>query len=588
MPASNLTQILRDSAERFPDCTAQRYWDGRQWIDRSYSALWTVVQEVARGLSSLGVRPEDRVGILAKTRPEWVVADMAILCCDAISVPIYPSVPADQVRHIVEDANIRVLIAENDALAKKVPDSVTIVQMESDQSGRPLLYGLAAPGQPLSPARTRDALATLIYTSGTTGLPKGVMLTHGNILSNLEDIGAAMAADPETRVGVEDVVLSFLPLSHVLERTTHYFFLASGSAIAYARSTDQLPEDLLTLKPTLMVSVPRVFEKIYSRVQTQVDSYPFFTRSVFRAGVKAGVERYRRLEAGLPVAPAMVRRQHLYDRLVYRKIRHAVGGRLRFAISGGAPLAPEIGIFFYSMGIPILEGYGLTETAPVLAVNRAPIPHYGTVGPLLPRVEVRIAEDGEILARGPNIALGYWNLPEETQEAFEDGWFHTGDVGRMTPEGYLQVTDRKKYLLVLSTGKNVAPQAVEQKLTLSPWIEQAVVLGNRQKYVSALLYLNPEQTARWARQLGRAVPDLADSELAHAVQAEVDRVTAELAPFERPKRVGLLPAPLTEETGELTPSLKVKLPAVEAKYGKLIASLYEEGSERKSRGHQRV
>ena len=576
MPASNLTQILRDSAARSPDATAQRYWDGGQWVDRSYSELWTLVQEVARGLATLGVRPHDRVGILAKTRPEWVVADMAILCCDAITVPIYPSVPPEQVRHIVEDANIGVLIAENDALAAKVPDSVAIICIESAKADALRLLALAAPGEAVTPSAGRDALATLIYTSGTTGLPKGVMLTHGNILSNLEDLAAVMDADSETRVGPQDVVLSFLPLSHVLERTTHYFFLASGCVIAYARSTDQLPDDLLALKPTLMVSVPRVFEKIYSRVQAQVASYPFFTGAVFRAGVRAGAERYRRLAQGRPMPAAMALRQQVFDRLVYRKIRQAVGGRVRFAISGGAPLAPEIGIFFYSMGVPVLEGYGLTETAPVLAVNRAPIPHYGTVGPLLPRVEVRIAEDGEILARGPNIALGYWNLPEDTQEAFENGWFHTGDVGRLTPEGFLEVTDRKKYLLVLSTGKNVAPQAVEQKLTLSPWIEQAVVLGNRRKYVSALVYLDPQYTERWARQMGRPLPLLTDPDLAKAVQDEVERVTAELAPFERPKRVGFLPAPLTEETGELTPSLKVKLPVVEAKYETLIASLYAE------------
>jgi long-chain acyl-CoA synthetase len=576
----NLTEILRDSAERFSDQPAQRFFNGSTWVDRSYRELWEDVQATCRGLLALGVEPGDRVGIMSATRPEWVLADYAILCADAVTVPIYPSSAPEQVRHICEDAGIGWVITENSTLAQKLPDSVRCIVMTGDDAKHRALATLKIAGTPVAPVHGREDLATLVYTSGTTGLSKGVMLTHGNLLANLESIVRIAQDRPLMRMTRADVALSFLPLSHILERTGHNVLLHEGVTIAYARSADDLAEDLLTIRPTLMIAVPRVFEKIYARIVTQVGQYSVLKRSLFEAGVRAGKNYYRQLVSHPQTAEPRPWTLTWYDRLVLQKIRAAIGGRLRYVIAGGAPLSPEIGLFFFAVGIPVLEGYGLTETAPVLTVNVPDWPRYGTVGGALPGVEIAIADDGEILARGPNVFTGYWHLDEETRAALVDGWFHTGDLGELTDDGYLRVTGRKKQLIVLSTGKNVSPQVVEQKLMLSPLIEQAVVLGNHRKFVAALLYLEPGRVRNWAQGRGKADEALltlaSDPDLmAHALE-EVRRVTADLAPFEQPKRVALLPEPLSEERGELTPSLKVKQSVVETRYHTMIEALYSD------------
>ncbi|NMP23399.1 long-chain fatty acid--CoA ligase [Sulfobacillus sp. DSM 109850] len=584
MVVQNLVGRVQQAAERWPEHSAQRYWNGQTWESRTYAELAGVIQSIAQGLKRLGVGVGDRVGLISATRPEWVIADLAVLTLDAVTVPIYPSVPADQVAYIVEDAGMKWVIAENERLAAKVPSGIQVIVIEPPSHGAARSFWSLASYQSsemLIPAHGRDDLATLVYTSGTTGLPKGVMLSHGNILSNIEDIEAVLAEVPNAEVTPRDVVLSFLPLSHILERMTHLFFLGQGAEVAYARSTDHLPEDMKAVRPTLMVSVPRVFEKIYTQVWATVHGQSPTRQRLFELAVNLGRARYQRLSTGQSVSGWMNAAYGFFDRLVFEQIRQAVGGRLRMVISGGAPLASEIGQFFFAVGVPVLEGYGLTETSPVLAVNVLPVPRYGTVGRPLPRVQIAIAADGEILARGPNISAGYWNRPEDTRAAFQDGWFHTGDVGQLTGDGYLKVTDRKKYLLVLSTGKNVAPQAVEQKLILSPLIEQAVVLGNRKKFVSALLFLEPGEVARWAQKEekpGDYGDWLQDPDLMAYVMKEVERVSEGLAPFERPKKVRFIPKPLSQEAGDLTPSLKVKLPVVESKYQALIESMYTDGS----------
>ncbi len=576
----NLTEILRRSAATWPAQTAQRYWDGTQWRGRSYRQLWELVQDTARGLKALGVQPGDRVGLMAHTRPEWVVADYAILCLDAVTVPIYPSATPGQVAHIIEDAGLEWVIVETPSLAEKTGHLNRCIVMDSRFEGR-TFASLRSAGPELTPQNGRDDLATLVYTSGTTGLPKGAMLTHGNLLSNVESVVRISDGEPAMRIATDDMALSFLPLSHILERTGHNVLLHQGATIAYARSTDTLAEDLAELKPTLMIAVPRVFEKIYARIVSQVNGYSAAKRYLFQRAVEAGQKRYQFLSRGEPVPIVLERGADWYDRLVFKKVRQAVGGRLRYVIAGGAPLVPEIGRFFFAAGIPVLEGYGLTETAPVLSVNLPPVPRYGTVGRPLPGVDVAIADDGEILAHGPNVSAGYWNLSEATAESFRDGWFHTGDMGELTTDGFLRVTGRKKYIIVLSTGKNVAPEAVEQKLILSPLIEQAVVLGNGRKFVSALLYLDPAQLQHWIERNGKQALGtpilLKDPDLIAYVMGEVERATRDLAPFERPKRIGLLPRALSEEAGELTPSLKVKLAVVEHRYRSLIDSMYEGG-----------
>ena len=577
MAFQNLTDIIRSNAERMPDHPAQRFWNGASWVDRSYGELWNAIQSIARGLRALGIGPGDHVGLMSSTRPEWVICDYAILCLDAVSVPIYPSTPADQIGHIVEDAKISWAIVENDALGEKFPLGTSLVVVDAAEPGRSLKE-LGQSGDLVLPKNGRGDLATLVYTSGTTGLPKGAMLTHGNLLGNIESVFRLMEENEEMSIVPEDVALSLLPLSHILERTGHNIFLFHGVTLAYARSTASLPEDLSTLKPTLMIAVPRVFEKIYARVMAQAHQFGAFKRHLFFWAVHAAQLRYQLLSRHQSVPAGLERLIRLYDRLVFQKVRQAVGGRLRYVIAGGAPLTAEIGRFFFGVGIPVLEGYGLTETAPVLSVNVLPVPRYGTVGRILPDVEITIAPDGEILARGPNVARGYWNLPEDTAEAFRDGWFHTGDVGEIDGEGYLKITDRKKNIIVLSTGKNVATQAVEQLLLMSPLIEQAVVLGNRRKYISALLALNSQQVRQWAQKnhkaaLAEAVL-LQDADLMAHAMAEVERTTASLAAFERPKRIAFLPEELSEGHGELTPSLKVKLPVIEQRYSALIENLY--------------
>lgn len=581
MAMENLTDILHDTKQRLPSQPAQRFWHQNRWQDRTYLELWEEVQAAARGMRDLGVAAGDRVGLMAKTRPEWVIADYAILMLDAITVPIYPSSTPDQVRHILEDAQIALVIVDNDTLAQRFPQEVRLLLFDTKDDAHSFAAA-ARPGEEIQPAHGRHDIATLVYTSGTTGLPKGVILTHGNLLANAEALTVLTESGPAMRITPEDVALAFLPLSHILERTGHNALLMNGVTLAYARSTDQLPDDLLQVRPTIMIAVPRVFEKIYGRVMAEVGSNSPIARALFRKAVAAGNVRYAALAAGRPAGVRMERQARFYDRLVFQKVRAAVGGRLRFVIAGGAPLAPEIGQFFFVAGITVLEGYGLTETAPVLTVNMPPVPRYGTVGQPLPGVEVRLAEDGEILARGPNVSAGYWNLPEDTAQAFDnEGWFRTGDIGQLSSDGYLSVTDRKKHILVLSTGKNVAPQVVEQHLILSPWIEQAVVLGNGRKYVSALLYLDPANYRQWAKKSGKASLDdsvlLKDPDLLAAVMSEVQKTCANLAAFERPKRVAFLPGPLSEENGELTPSLKVKLSVVEKRRRTLIESLYEEG-----------
>lgn len=585
---NNLTEILYRSHRDFGSDIAQLSKIDETWVPRTYQALWQEVGVYAAGLAALGVGAHDRVALLAKTRAEWVIADYAVMLLKAVTVPIYPSLPDDQVAFILEDAGAKWVIVEDDQQREKIPRNyVTIAMCGHPPESTSWVWlretGLMHPLEDLEgqiASITRDTLATIVYTSGTTGQPKGVMLSHGNILSNIEGFHEEANRYPEIAVGPGDVALSFLPLSHILERMAHAYLLSRGVTLAYAQSVDRLPQNLLEVRPTLLVSVPRVFEKVYTQVVEQIHSSPRVRQRIFWWAVKVGRQHYQRVLAGSAASPS--RRFTLWaaNQLVYRKVRTALGGRLRFAISGGAPLSREIGEFFYALGITVLEGYGLTETSPVLSVNQPNPPRYGTVGRPLSNVMVKLAPDGEILARGPNVMQGYWNLPEETHDAIEDGWFHTGDIGELSADGFLTVTDRKKYLLVLSTGKNVAPAVVESRLILSPYIDQALVIGDRQKFVGALLYLNPDKVQQWARDhdlRDASYSDLlAHPELYRTIMQEVTQLTSSLAAFEQPKRVRFLPHELTEERGELTPSLKIKVPVVLKHYQDLVEDLYRQ------------
>ncbi len=583
MHFENLPSLLLDSAHRFGDQPAQRFKMQSQWRTRTYRELWNEVVTIAHGLQTLGIHDGDRVALIARTRPEWVIADYAILSLGAVTVPIYPSLPKDQAAFILEDSGAKAAFVEDAGQAAKVPARLPGVAMDGHPRGcQSWLWlretGLMETEEALPHPVRRDHLASLVYTSGTTGSPKGVMLTHGNILANAEGFHALADEHPDMNIGPGDVALSFLPLSHILERMAHAFQLSRGITIAYAESPDTLASDLVETSPTIMVAVPRVFEKVYAKVQEEVSNESPVKRRVFAWAVSTGLRQYRLSLEGRPIPRSLRLQQRAADRLVFSKARQALGGQLRYVISGGAPLARDIGEFFYTMGVTIIEGYGLTETSPVLTVNPLDSPRYGSVGRPLPNVEIAVAEDGEILARGPNVMAGYWNRPEETSEVLKDGWFHTGDIGELTADGRLVITDRKKALLVLSTGKNVAPGLVETRLILSPYIEQAVVVGDRQKFVGALLYLNAEKVLEWAQQHQVALAGYEDvlthPDLHHFIMGEVERVTAPLAAFERPKRIRFLPHELTESSGELTPSLKIKVPVVLSHYRHLVDDLY--------------
>jgi long-chain acyl-CoA synthetase len=419
-------------------------------------------------------------------------------------------------------------------------------------------------------------VATLIYTSGTTGDPKGVMLTHDNLVSNVMSSTRLFAG-----LGTKDTALSFLPLCHVFERMGgHYVMLRLGVTIAYAESVDKVPSNMTEVKPTLMLSVPRLYEKMYARVNEKVAGDPPLRQKVFRWAMGVGAEAFRHRVARTAPGAWLKLRLALADKLVFAKIKERVGGRIRLFISGGAPLAREIAEFFGAAGLPILEGYGLTETSPVIAVNLPNRMKPGTVGPPLEGVEVKIAEDGEILTRGPHVMKGYYKKAEATAEVIDkDGFFHTGDIGLLDPDGFLAITDRKKDILVTSGGKNIAPQPIENRLKTDKFFAEVVMIGNKRNYPAALVVPSFEALEPWAKAQGisfKAREDLVEKpEVVSFYHTRIAALLPELAQFERIKKVTLLPKEFTLESGELTPTLKVKRRVIEQKYKDLIDRMYE-------------
>jgi long-chain acyl-CoA synthetase len=535
---------------------------------------------------------------VAESRPEWVIADLAILCCGAVTVPIYTTLSAPQVRYILQDSSAKAAIVSTRLQLDKIKDvrhqlpslsavvlmdgftpadSPSVLSFESiAERGHARMTGEWGAGKEFRD-RTRaikpEEMATIIYTSGTTGEPKGVMLSHANLVSNLLAGGAVLP------LSHEDVALSFLPLSHGFERLASYLFLYVGLTFVFAESFDTIGRDILAVRPTLLTGVPRVFEKVQARVMEKGLAEPGLKGKIFQWAIHAGEARARAELRGRSPGLLNGLQASMADRLVFEKIRAGLGGRIRFFISGSAPLAINTAEFFYAVGLPILEGYGLTETSPALAVNPFDAPRAGTVGPPLPGVELRLAEDGEILARGPNVMIGYYNKPEATAEVVKDGWFHTGDIGTIDDAGYLKITDRKKDLLVTSGGKKIAPQPLEEILKRSPLVSEAVLLGDRRKFVVALLVPNFATLERRLKELGR--PPASRAEL--AVRADVlglyqeiiDGLNRELAQYERIKKIAILPVEFSIDSGELTPTLKVKRRVVEDRWQRLIEDLYD-------------
>jgi long-chain acyl-CoA synthetase len=503
-------------------------------------------------------------------------------------VPVYPTLEAGQVAHILADSGAKVAVVENEELLGRVASSrdgvpaletTIVVEAGADRGEDALSFeeverdGAAAPHEGWEEgwrSIRRDDVATVIYTSGTTGLPKGVVLTQGNLLSNLEGIFEALP------VSADDVMLSVLPLSHVFERTSgHYLGLAAGCTIYYAESIEKVPENLREVRPHLCISVPRLYEKMYDRVLQNAAEGGGFKKRLFEDAMASGKRAYEIERDGGTAGGVLKIKLALYDRLVFRKLREAVGGRLKYFVSGGAKLNPEIGKLFYAAGVRIVEGYGLTETSPVISCNRLEGIRFGTVGPPLHNLEVRVDDAGEVLVKGPSVMRGYLNNDEATAEAFTgDGFYRTGDVGEFDETGCLRITDRAKNVIVLSTGKNVAPQLVETALATAPHISQTVLVGDGRKYVSALVV--PDYNAL-RRTLGSGAKDeeLARDEQARLlIERDIQAATSDFAAYERPKKFALLPRELSQEEGELTPTLKVKMRIVQERYGDLVEELY--------------
>ena len=562
----------------------------------SSQELFDRIRDVSLGLASLGVGAGDRVSIIAESRPEWVICDMAILLLGAVTVPIYPTLNDSQVRYILADSAARVAIVSNKVQLEKVqtvrhllPDLGAIVAFDEGSAAKASVLGLegvAARGheqitgswggakefRERARAVRPEDLATIIYTSGTTGEPKGVMLTHANLVSNL------FAAEEVLDLHSDDVALSFLPLSHGFERMASFLYLLTGTPVIFAESFDTIGRDISLVRPSMITGVPRVYEKMQARIVEKGQSAPGTKAAMFRWAIGAGTKRARAQLRGKWVNPLVGVQAALADRLVFSRIREGVGGRLRIIVSGSAPLPPGVLEFFTAIGLPIIEGYGLTETAPILTVNPPKALRVGTVGKPVRDVEIRIAPDGEILARGANIMAGYYNKPEATAEVLQDGWFHTGDVGVIDANGYLAITDRKKDLLVTSGGKKIAPQPIENTLKRSPLVVEAVVLGDRQRYAAALIVPDFAALEKRLKELGRPLgprDELVRREDVVGLYEEIlDGLNRELAQYERIKRFALLPREFSIESGELTPTLKVKRKVVEEKWGDVIAGLY--------------
>jgi long-chain acyl-CoA synthetase len=558
------------------------------------------VRSISRALLEGDLEPGDHVAILSNTRMEWALADWACIMSGLVVVTVYPTLPADQVRYILSDSETKAIFVEDgDQLAKvlQVHDRlerlsrVFVFDPPEDDHGtdhagirvRSLealeRAGRASPGVEHSWADAArkvqpDDTATLIYTSGTTGEPKGVMLSHHNLFTNT--IGAAMVLP----ISETDKVLSWLPLSHAFERLAgHYLMWYSGAEIAYAESATTVARDMIEMRPTFVVGVPRLYEKFYDAVMDAVRAGGAAKKVVFRAAKWVGDRRANRRLARKPIGRVLEGAYGVADRLVFRKLHERTGGRVRYFVSGAAPLSAEIARFFYSGGLVVLEGYGLTETSPVTNVNPPGDIRFGSVGPPLAGTEIRIADDGEILIRGPQVMKGYFGRPEATAEAItEDGWFRTGDIGELDADGYLRITDRKKNLLVTAAGKNIAPQPIEELIARSPYVEQVVLLGDRRKF--PLAFVVPSFQAYKAAFPGRPfaesdMGDLAeDPDLQRLMDDEVLSRVSSCARYERPKRILLADRQFTVEGGELTPTLKVKRRVIEERYADRIEEIY--------------
>ncbi len=572
----------------------QRKVDNK-FVGISYKEFRDQTESFAFGLLAVGIKKNDKVAIIAENRPEWVYSDMAILGIGAIDVPLYPSLTADSIEFILNNSESKAIIVSNKFQLNKIlkiKDNcrylkfiILINEKDSVANQKQIhtfkdiqemgdLYKANNPNQFMSSIESvkENDLCTIIYTSGTTGEPKGVMLTHKNILSN---VNSALIAYPITE---QDVFLSFLPLCHIFERMAGYYTaFASGCSVVYAESIESVAQNLLEAKPTIMTTVPRLFERIYSKVIRNIESQSPSKQKIFYWAVEIGKEfAVAKRNGSLSITLSV--KHKLADKLVFQKLKEKMGGRMRFFISGGAPLSRDLGEFFEAVGILILEGYGLTESAPVIAANKADDYKFGTVGKIFPGVEIKIASDGEILARGPNIMMGYFKNKKETDETIKDGWLHTGDIGVFDAEGFLMITDRKKHLFKTSTGKYIAPTPIENMFLASKYIDQFVLVGDKRMFLSALIVPDFESLKEYADSNNIPYSNIEElvkrKEIYELIDKDMSKIQKKLANFERVRKFTLLEKPFALEDGEITPSLKIRRKIVEERYRHLIDEMY--------------
>ena len=593
MDASSIPQVFFDRAAQRGGKTAHMVKRDGAWREISWQELRDIVRHVARGLLTLDLQAGDRVAILSDSRAEWVQCDLGIMAAAGITVPIYASSTPDQAAYILQNSGATAMFIDTSAQLDKilavrdqVPTLKHIVMIVDNPPGDDesilTLADLIQRGrddadqEAVLEARlqglTPEHEATYVYTSGTTGPPKGVVQTHGNHLFMMES-GSAVAD-----IGEGDVNLLFLPLAHSFARFESFLGFYQGWTTAFAESIEALSQNMREVRPMLVLSVPRVYEKVYASVQAGAAGSAV-KQAIFNWCVGVGRQASRLQQQGQPLPLGLRLKQGLAHRLVFHKLHDALGGRLRYFVSGGAPLAREIAEFFHAAGLLILEGYGLTETCPALTANRHDNYKFGTVGLALPGVELRLDDDGEIQARGPNIARGYYQRPEATSEVFlDDGWFATGDIGEIDADGFLRITDRKKDLLVTAGGKNVAPQNIENLLKGDPLISQAMVYGDRRPFLTAVLTLDMEAATSYARELGisgETAAELADNpQVRTLLEGRVERVNQRLAPYETIKKFVIAREDFTEASNELTPTLKVKRQVVTQKYQEELDALY--------------
>jgi long-chain acyl-CoA synthetase len=624
--ADSLVDLVHRSVERYPDKEALRWKrprsqrsaggdagageteseDAAVWRSLTYREVWDWVTTVAMGLRRLGVLPGDRVCIMSRTRAAWLIADISSQSVGAVTCPIYPSVEPGQAAYVINNVGARVVFVENAQQAAKItavreqcPTIEHLIVIDDrgklpgdvirfDAMFDPALIDRDEVAKWEAGWRSigRDRVATIVHTSGTTANPKGVVLTHGNVLHNFE--AGIQAVD----FNEHDLFLSFLPLSHMTERAAGQVVpLGRGCTIAYAEPMiERLPANMVETRPTVMVAVPRLYERLYARVTAAVEAGAPLRQRIFAWALGLGRKKYENHLAGRADSAWLRLQLAVADRLVFTRIKERTGGRVRYFVSGGAPLAQEIGEFFYAMGMLILEGYGLTETAPLLSINTPTDFKFGTVGRPVAETEIRIdPETGEILARGPQVMVGYLNDAAETARVLDpEGWFHTGDIGELDEVGRIRITDRLKNIIVLASGKNVAPAPMEIALLTSKYVAQVLILGDNQPYTGALVVPDFDEVAAWAEELGLAdlTPDrlVREKQVVRLIEGEARRLLSDFAVFERPRRIVLLPRMFSEEAGELTPSLKIKKRVVEKAWSGEIDRLFSQGSDAASSG----